>query len=129
MAMKIKRLLLIGISALFLVLAGCSNEPHLEGEGETSNTEEAVFKEKTLTLEIEKEIFFLGTKYRFIGFANEDTIVFEKAGSEVYRQIYHPADVGYTFSFGASPEWSFEIVEANRSEGVIKLKMTEKRGE
>lgn len=126
-----KKWLVTSFSLVLLLLAGCVSEPYVveKGMGDTSEqTEKVVPTEKMLTLKVESSIKIPSAVYRFSGFMNEDTIVFNQDGPYGYdSQVYHMAEPGYKFSFSDAPEWSLEVIQANRKEGFIELKVTKKQ--
>lgn len=119
-------------------LQGCSQSLNAEvveeaidapSTKEVAKTEGTSFEE--VTLKVEDYIIGNSHTYHFNGFIGEDTLVFQSQNnvddSEVLN-IYHPAKVGYTFTFkNMGKIVEAEIINFDRTPGYITLKLEMKQ--
>lgn len=135
---------LISIVSLFtLLLVGCSqastSEPTSAEPTIAENNKESIEKSVVVTKELiirvqdivkvspksNNDFFSRIHDYVFNGFMGEDTLVFEGESSndDEDTTVFVPAKVGHKFTFKEVP-YTFEILEFNRDEAYLKVKVT-----
>lgn len=93
-----------------------------EGEKNTARVETVI---QEFTLFVEDSLKGSKESYDFSGFVGKDTLVFKYQIYENNTEIYIPAEVGHKFTLKKIKEISeVEILEVNRKQGFIKLKVT-----
>jgi len=111
----------------FVFLQGCS-QSNVNSTVSAESNKKPIYQE--ITLKVEDSVKGEHYAYFFNGFIGDDTLAFQshKFLDGKIRNIYHPAKVGYTFTFKNMDEVVVaEIINLDRDPGFITLKLEMKQ--